>query len=141
MHFPFGGWAEARREPRPERARGCSSKQPNTRVTPRCLFEILKAVEHGAAITMAFPKEQQASFFRALTTDFGKVQAIFEAFSVANAAASVEEDKWMIWRLIQSDCGSRQAVESICETLGLDISDEVRGLGGKRFYKNIQLVL
>ena len=92
----------------------------------RCLYEILRAAKLGAAITMVFPKEDQASFFRAVTTDFETVCAVFEAFSVADADATVEADKWMIWALIQSECGPRKAVESICNTLGLDTSGKVR---------------
>ena len=92
----------------------------------RCLYEILRAVKLGATITMVFPKEDQAAFFRALTEDFDAVLAIFEAFSVEKAAASVEADKFMIWGLIQSECGPRKAVESICEQLGLDTTDTVR---------------
>ena len=92
----------------------------------RCLYEILKAVKHGAAIRMVFPRAEQAAFFRALTTDFARVRAIFESFSVVDAVASVEADKWMIWGLIQSDYGPRKAVELICKELGLDVSDTVR---------------
>ena len=91
----------------------------------RCLFEILRAVKLGATITMVFPKEDQATFFRTVTTDFETVRAAFEAFSVADAQAAVEADKWMIWELIQSEYGPRKAVESICEKLGLDISGKV----------------
>ena len=96
----------------------------------RCLFEILRAVKLGAPITMVFPKEDQASFFRAVTTDFETVCAVFEAFSLADADATVEADKWMIWALIQSECGPRKAVESICDTLGLDTSGKVSRSSG-----------
>ena len=77
---------------------------------------------------MVFPVEQQADFFRALTTRFSEVKAIFESLRVEDAQASVEADKWMVWREIQKECGPRLEVESICAALGLDVRDKVRGV-------------
>ena len=89
---------------------------PLTRVW--CLYEIAKAVKYNAAIQMVFLSRERGAFFEALNNRFDEVSAVFQSISVADAEATVEADKYEIFRLIQTQFGSRLEVERICEELG-----------------------
>lgn len=97
-----------------------SNPRPLRRVW--CLWEILQAVKLKATIRMVLPSKEKDAFMLALQSKYSQVENTLASIDVVKANATVESDKWMIFAEIERSLGSREKIEKLCESMGLEVN-------------------
>ena len=97
-----------------------SNPRPLRRVW--CLWEILQAVKLKATIRMVLPSKEKDAFMLALQSKYSQMENTLASIDVVKANATVESDKWMIFAEIERSLGSREKIEKLCESMGLEVN-------------------
>ena len=86
------------------------------------MFEIFKAFEYNADVSMIFPQTLWKNFVEAVKkSSFDNVVNNLRPFKIQDAIATNECDRKKINTIIEKHLGCRMEVEEICGELGLDV--------------------